>query len=58
MTQVLNTTLVDDKVPDDLEKQIIKGYSEELTKEDYDEASKEVEESLRLLTKASLIELR
>ena len=54
----MNTTIVEDKVPDDIEKLIINSYGEDLTKEDYIDASKEIEESLRLLTKASLTELR
>lgn len=57
MVQVLQTTL-EDKIPDALEEQIIKSYGSELTKEDYLEALKEVEESLKLLSKASLTELR
>ena len=51
-------TNVEDKVPDAIEEQIIKSYGEELTKEDYLEALKEVEESIKLITKASLTELR
>ncbi len=50
--------MVEDKVPDAIEEQIIKSYGEELTKEDYFEALKEIEESMKLLTKASLTELR
>lgn len=45
-------------LPDMIEEQIIKGFTEELTKEDYEEAIKEVEESLKQLTKASLTELK
>lgn len=45
-------------LPDMIEEQIIKGFSEELTREDYEEAIKEVEESLKQLTKASLTELK
>ncbi len=41
-----------------IEEQIIKGFSDELTKEDYEESQKEVEESLKQLSKASLTELR
>jgi hypothetical protein len=41
-----------------IEEQIIRGFSDELTKNDYDEATKEVEESLKQLTKASLTELK
>ena len=51
-------TAFEDKVPDALEEQIIKGYGSDLTKEDYQDAPKEVEESLKLLSKASLTELR
>lgn len=57
MVQVLQTTL-EDKIPDALEEQIIKSYGSELTKEDFLDALKEVEESLKLLSKASLTELR
>ena len=57
MVQVLQTTL-EDKIPDALEEQIIKSYGSDLTKEDYLDALKEVEESLKLLSKASLTELR
>ena len=51
-------TAFEDKVPDAIEEQIIKGYGSDLTKEDYQDALKEVEESLKLLSKASLTELR
>lgn len=45
-------------LPDMIEEQIIKGFSEELTRVDLEESSKEVEESLKQLTKASLTELK
>ena len=57
VVHILQTTL-EDKVPDAIEEQIIKGYGSDLTKEDYQDALKEVEESLKLLSKASLTELR
>lgn len=44
--------------PDQIEDQIIKGFPEDLTIEDFEESNREVEESLRQLTKASLMELK
>ena len=41
-----------------IEEQIIRGFGEELTRVDFEESLKEVEESLKQLTKASLTELR
>lgn len=41
-----------------IEEQIIRGFWEELTRVDFEESLKEVEESLKQLTKASLTELR
>ena len=40
------------------EDQIIRSFPEELTRIDYEESLKEVEESLKSLTKASLTELK
>ena len=57
VVQVVHTML-EDKVPDAIEEMIIKGFGGELSKEDYTDALKEVEESLKLLSKASLTELR
>jgi hypothetical protein len=34
-------------LPDMIEEQIIRGFAEELTREDYEESLKEVEESLK-----------
>ena len=41
-----------------IEEQIIRGFGEELTRVDLEESLKEVEESLKQQTKASLTELR
>ncbi len=48
----------DETKPDMIEEQIIKGFSEDLTRKDFEESLKEVEESLKQLTKASITELR
>ena len=43
--------------PDEIEQQIIKAF-EALTVDDLEDSQKEVEESLRQLTKANLMELK
>ena len=48
----------DGVMPDVIEEQIIRAFGEDLSKEDYSEAQREVEDSLKSLTKASITELR
>ena len=45
-------------LPDIIEDQIFRGFPDQLTKEDYEESHREVEESLKALTKAAVTELK